>query len=161
MSRAILGLGSNLGKRQDNIMNAVQAVERLPGTTLVASSSLYETTPVDVPNEQDDYLNECVVIATELSPHALLGACLGIEAAMGRQRRIRHDSRTIDIDLLIYEGTVSRDAELVLPHPEMLKRAFVLVPLSEIAANGVAIGVDFSAELSKLDVSGIHLFSNC
>ena len=158
MSRAVLGLGSNLGQRQDNIMNAVHAVERLPETTVIVSSSLYETTPIDVPNEQDDYLNACVVIMTELSPHALLGACLGIEAAMGRERKISHDSRTIDIDLLIYEGVVSCDAELTVPHPQMLKRAFVLVPLSEIFTNGVAIGVDFSAELSRLDTTGIHLF---
>jgi len=158
MSRAVLGLGSNLGQRQDNIMNAVHAVERLPETTVIVSSSLYETTPVDVPNEQDDYLNACVVIATELSPHALLGVCLGIEAAMGRERKIPHDSRTIDIDLLIYEGVVNCDAELTVPHPQMLKRAFVLVPLSEIFTNDVAIGVDFSAELSRLDTTGIHLF---
>jgi len=158
MSRAVLGLGSNLGQRQDNIMNAVHAVERLPETTVIVSSSLYETMPIDVPNEQDDYLNACVVIMTELSPHALLGACLGIEAAMGRERKIPHDSRTIDIDLLIYEGVVNYDAELTVPHPQMLKRAFVLVPLSEIFTNGVAIGVDFSAELSRLDTTGIHLF---
>jgi 2-amino-4-hydroxy-6-hydroxymethyldihydropteridine diphosphokinase len=158
MSRAVLGLGSNLGQRQDNIMNAVHAVERLPETTVIVSSSLYETTPIDVPNEQDDYLNACVVIMTELSPHALLGACLGIEAAMGRERKIPHDSRTIDIDLLIYEGVVNCDAELTVPHPQMLKRAFVLVPLSEIFTNDVAIGVDFSAELSRLDTTGIHLF---
>ena len=158
MSRAVLGLGSNLGQRQDNIMNAVHAVERLPETTVIVSSSLYETMPIDVPNEQDDYLNACVVIMTELSPHALLGACLGIEAAMGRERKIPHDSRTIDIDLLIYEGVVNCDTELTVPHPQMLKRAFVLVPLSEIFTNGVAIGVDFSAELSRLDTTGIHLF---
>jgi 2-amino-4-hydroxy-6-hydroxymethyldihydropteridine diphosphokinase len=139
-------------------MNAVHAVERLPETTVIVSSSLYETTPIDVPNEQDDYLNACVVIMTELSPHALLGACLGIEAAMGRERKIPHDSRTIDIDLLIYEGVVNCDAELTVPHPQMLKRAFVLVPLSEIFTNDVAIGVDFSAELSRLDTTGIHLF---
>jgi 2-amino-4-hydroxy-6-hydroxymethyldihydropteridine diphosphokinase len=139
-------------------MNAVHAVERLPETTVIVSSSLYETTPIDVPNEQDDYLNACMVIMTELSPHALLGACLGIEAAMGRERKIPHDSRTIDIDLLIYEGVVNCDAELTVPHPQMLKRAFVLVPLSEIFTNDVAIGVDFSAELSRLDTTGIHLF---
>jgi len=160
MNKAILGLGSNLGKRKENITDAVYALGRLPGTTVIASSSLYETKPVDVPNEQNDYLNECVVVMTELSPRALLGGCLGIEAAMGRERKIQHDSRTIDIDLLIYEGAVSNDTELVLPHPQMLKRAFVLVPLGEIFSTGVALDVDFSKELSRLDTSGIDLFIN-
>jgi 2-amino-4-hydroxy-6-hydroxymethyldihydropteridine diphosphokinase len=160
MNKAILGLGSNLGKRTENITNAANAIGRLPGTTVIASSSLYETKPVDVPNEQNDYLNECIVIMTELSPRALLGGCLGIEAAMGRERRIRHDSRTIDIDLLIYEGATSSDPELILPHPELLKRAFVLVPISEIFSNGAAFGVQFSKELSLLDTAGINLFIN-
>lgn len=158
MNKAVLGLGSNLGKRKENIMGAVHAVGRLPGTTVIASSSLYETKPVEVPSEQSDYLNECVVIMTELSPRALLGACLGIEAAMGRERRIPHDSRTIDIDLLLYEDAVSHDGELTLPHPRMLKRAFVLVPLSEIFANCSALGLDFSVFLSKLDTTEIRLF---
>lgn len=160
MNKAILGLGSNLGNRKENITNAVSALGHLPGTAVISSSSLYETKPVDVPNEQNDYLNECVVVMTELSPRALLGACLGIEAAMGRERRIVHDSRTIDIDLLIYEGVVSSDPELRLPHPQMLKRAFVLVPMSEIFSNGAALGVDFNKELNRLDTSEIKLFTN-
>ncbi len=158
MNKAILGLGSNLGNRKDNIMAAVYAIGRLPGTTVIASSSLYETKPVDVPNEQNDYLNECVVIMTELSPRALLGACLGVEVAMGRERVIPHDSRTIDVDLLIYEDAVYHDEELTLPHPQMFKRAFVLVPLSEIYTNGVALGIDFSQALSGLDTNTIRLF---
>ena len=158
MNKAVLGLGSNLGNRKDNITGAVDAIGRLPGTTVIASSSLYETKPVEVPNEQNDYLNECVVVMTELSPRALLGACLGIEAAMGRERRIRHDSRTIDIDLLIYEGEVFEDEELTLPHPQLLKRAFVLVPLGEIFSNGMALGVAFGPQLGKLDTTGIRLY---
>lgn len=158
MNKAVLGLGSNLGNRKDNITGAVDAIGRLPGTTVIASSSLYETKPVDVPNEQNDYLNECVVVMTELSPRVLLGACLGVEAAMKRERRIRHDSRTIDIDILIYEGVVSQDEELTLPHPQLLKRAFVLVPLGEIFADGTALGVEFGPQLSKLDTAGVRLY---
>jgi len=158
MNKAVLGLGSKLGNRKENITGAVDAIGRLPGTTVIASSSLYETKPVEVSNEQNDYLNECVVVMTELSPRALLGACLGIEAAMGRERRIRHDSRTIDIDLLIYEGEVSEDEELTLPHPQLLKRAFVLVPLGEIFSNGTALGVAFGPQLGKLDTTGIRLY---
>jgi len=158
MNRVIVGIGSNLGNREENMNKAVHALERLPNTTVIGASGLYETKPVEVPNQQTDYLNECVVLLTELSPRALLGACLGIEAAMGRQREVVHDSRTIDIDLLIYEGVTNSDAELMLPHPQMLKRAFVLVPLNEIFANGVALGLDFSAALKRVDKAGVTLF---
>lgn len=158
MNKAVLSLGSNLGNRERNISAAVHALELLPDTTVIAGSSLYETKPFDVPDEQTDYLNKCVVLLTELSPRALLGACLGIEAAMGRVREIRHGSRTMDIDLLIYEGVTSHDAELTLPHPQMLKRAFVLVPLSELFPDGTALGLDFSDALERVDKSEVTLF---
>lgn len=158
MNKAILGIGSNMGNREKNMSSAVHAIERLPNTTVIATSNLYETKPVEVPDEQTDYLNECVVVLTELSPRALLGACLGVEAAMGRVREKTHGSRTIDIDLLVYEGAASSDPELVLPHPQILKRAFVLVPLSELFPDGNALGLDFSAALKRLDVSGVNLF---
>lgn len=158
MNKAILGIGSNLGNRRVNLSDAVHAVEQLPDTTVLATSGLYETKPVEVPDEQNDYLNECVVVLTGLSPRALLGACLGIEAAMGRVREKQHGSRTIDIDLLIYENASSSDAELILPHPGILKRAFVLVPLSELYPDGNALGLDFSAALKRIDRSGVKLF---
>ncbi len=158
MNKVVLGIGSNLGNRRENMSAAVHALEQLPNTTVIATSSLYETKPVEVPDEQTDYLNECVVALTELSPRALLGACLGIEAAMGRVREKVHGSRTIDIDLLLYEGVTSNDPELVLPHPQMLKRAFVLIPLSELFPEKTALGLDFSASLKRLDPSGVNLF---
>lgn len=158
MNKVVLGIGSNMGNRKENMSAAVHAIEQLPNTTVIAESSLYETKPVEVPDEQTDYLNECVVALTELSPRALLGACLGIEAAMGRVREKVHGSRTIDIDLLLYEGAVSSDPELILPHPQMLKRAFVLVPLNEIFPDRIALGLDFSAALRRLDTTGVNLF---
>jgi 2-amino-4-hydroxy-6-hydroxymethyldihydropteridine diphosphokinase len=158
MNKVVLGVGSNMGNRELNLSAAVHALERLPNTTVITSSSLYQTKPFDVPDEQPDYLNECVVLLTELSPRALLGACLGIEAAMGRRRETVHGSRIIDIDLLIYEGATSKDPELTLPHPEMLKRAFVLVPLSEIFSGGVALNLDFSSALKRIDKSEVTLF---
>jgi 2-amino-4-hydroxy-6-hydroxymethyldihydropteridine diphosphokinase len=158
MNKVIVGIGSNIGNREENISMAVHALELLPNTTVIAGSSLYETKPFDVPNEQTDYLNKCVIALTELSPRALLGACLGIEATMGRRREIKHDSRTIDIDLLIYEGVTSSDPELTLPHPQILKRAFVLVPLSELFADGRALGLDFSVALKRIDKSKVKLF---
>ena len=158
MKQVVLGLGSNLGNREENISNAVHAVEQLPGTTVIAGSSLYETAPFDVPDEQNDYLNKCIVALTELSPRALLGACLGIESALGRKREIRHGSRIIDIDLLLYEGAQSKDPELTLPHPGILERAFVLVPLSELFPEKTALGLDFSAALKRVDRTGINIF---
>lgn len=158
MKRVVLGLGSNLGNREENIGNAVHAIENLPDTTVIAGSSLYETAPFDVPDEQNDYLNKCVVALTELSPRALLGACLGVEAAFGRVREIRHGARIIDIDLLLYEGAESRDAELTLPHSGILERAFVLVPLFELFPEKTALGLDFSAAFKRVDRSGVNLF---
>ncbi|HEX2985205.1 MAG TPA: 2-amino-4-hydroxy-6-hydroxymethyldihydropteridine diphosphokinase [Caproiciproducens sp.] len=158
MNKAVLGIGSNMGSRRENLSAAVQAVEQLPETTVLAASSIYETKPVEVAGAQNDYLNECIVIITDLSPHALLGACLGIEAAMGRTREEHHGPRTVDIDLLIYEGAVIREPELTLPHPGILRRAFVLVPLGEIFPGGTALGLDFSAALKRADTSGVHLF---
>lgn len=158
MNKAILGIGSNLGNRKDYLSSAVHAVEQLPETTVLAASSLYETKPFEVPDDQNDYLNECIVVLTALSPRALLGACLGIEAALGRVREGRHGSRTIDLDLLLYENAVSSDPELTLPHSGILKRAFVLVPLSELYPGGNALGLDFSAALKRIDRSEINVF---
>ena len=158
MNKVILGIGSNMGNREENLSMAIHALELLPNTTVIACSSLYETKPFDVPNQQTDYLNQCAVLLTELSPHTLLGGCLGIEAAMGRRREIVHGSRTVDIDLLIYEGVTCSDSELTLPHPQILRRAFVLVPLSELFADGMALGLDFSAALKRVDKSEVALF---
>ncbi|HHV31161.1 MAG TPA: 2-amino-4-hydroxy-6-hydroxymethyldihydropteridine diphosphokinase [Clostridiales bacterium] len=158
MNKAILGIGSNLGNRTAFLSSAVRAIEQLPETTVLAESSRYETKPYNVPDEQNDYLNECIVILTALSPRALLGACLGIEAALGRVREKRHGSRVIDIDLLIYENATSKDAELTLPHPGILKRLFVLLPLSDLYPSGNALGLDFSAALKRVDRSKIKVF---
>lgn len=156
MNKAVLGLGANLGKREENIRAAIHAIELLPETTVISKSSLYETKPFDVPSPQNDYLNCCILILTELSPKALLGACLGVEAAMGRERHEVHSSRDIDIDLLLYEGQICSDVELKLPHPQILRRAFVMVPLSDIFPDHKALGLDFSSALKKVDCSEVN-----
>ena len=104
MSRAVLGLGTNLGDRGGNLRAALEALGRLPGTAVRQVSSVWQTAPFDVPDVQQDYWNICVLLETTLSPHALLGACLGVEAALGRVRRTYHGARDIDLDLLLYEG---------------------------------------------------------
>ena len=158
MHKAVLGLGTNLGKREENIRAAIHAIELLPDTTVISKSNLYETKPFDVTSQQGDYLNCCICVLTEFSPKVLLGACLGVEAAMGRERKEWHGSRVMDIDLLLYEGQTCEDTELRLPHPQILKRAFVLVPLSDIFPNKKAFGLDFASALNKVDCTEVTRF---
>jgi 2-amino-4-hydroxy-6-hydroxymethyldihydropteridine diphosphokinase len=91
-------------------------------------------------------------VETLLSPEALLGVCLGVEAGMGRVRQIRNGPRVIDIDLLLYEGETRNTRELILPHPRMLERTFVLEPLSELAENGRVLGLDVAGALEELKI---------
>lgn len=157
MTEAVIALGSNVGNREDQIRQAIYALGHLPDTTVLMVSNNYETEPFGVPDEQDNYINCCLKLMTELEPQTLLGACLGIEAAMGKVRTYKNAPRLIDIDLLLY-GDVKLDTkDLTLPHPRMLERAFVLVPLSDIYPNQSALGVVFSKALEKLDTSGVKL----
>jgi 2-amino-4-hydroxy-6-hydroxymethyldihydropteridine diphosphokinase len=104
------------------------------GISVIARSSVYETEPVGEVTEQRDFCNAVVEIRTELSPHDLLDACKRVERDLGRSAGgPRHGPRTIDVDLLVYGDVVQVDEQLVLPHPELAKRRFVLAPLVEIA----------------------------
>ncbi|MGN0478774.1 MAG: 2-amino-4-hydroxy-6-hydroxymethyldihydropteridine diphosphokinase [Hominenteromicrobium sp.] len=156
MSRAVLGLGTNLGDRAENLRAAMDALGRLPGTRVEAVSSVWQTAPFDVPDKQQDYWNLCVLLETALSPHALLGACLGIEAALGRVRRTYHGARVMDLDLLLYDGVRLREKELTVPHPGMLGRAFVLFPLSELFPEKNACGLDFRGAPGFADGESVH-----
>lgn len=158
--QAVLGLGGNLGDRLGNLSAAVNAIAALPGTCVSAVSGVYLTEAYGVPDEQPDYYNIALHISTELSARALLGACLGIEAALGRVRLGFKSARVIDIDLLLYEGEISSDTELILPHPRMLERAFVLAPLSELFPTGTALGLDFAQSLEHCRDQRIELTDN-
>lgn len=136
MKEAYLGMGTNIGDREKNLRAAIDALTHLPKTQVEAISSVYETAPVGY-LDQADFLNLCVRIQTGLSPHTLLGACLGIEAAMGRERPFKNAPRVLDIDLLLYEGVQLATEELTLPHARMGERAFVLAPLAEIMTGSV------------------------
>ncbi len=131
MKQAYIALGTNLGNKTENLNRAVNALGLLPGTKVLAASDIYETAPVGY-TKQDNFYNAVVRISTELSPAALLGACLGIEAAMGRLRTRKNGPRVLDLDLLLYEDFESNTPELTVPHPRMLERAFVLAPLCDI-----------------------------
>ncbi len=131
MKTAYLSIGTNLGDRLRNLQDAADALRLLPKTEVVKCSGVYETAPWGY-TQQDDFYNICVKLRTGLSSHALLGACLGIEAALGRVRSFKNAPRIIDIDIILYEGVKMNTPELTIPHKEMLNRAFVLQPLSEL-----------------------------
>jgi 2-amino-4-hydroxy-6-hydroxymethyldihydropteridine diphosphokinase len=129
--RAFVSLGSNLGDRAEYLRAAREALSALPGTACVAASRLYETAPQDR-EDQGAFVNQVVCLETGLQPLDLLHECQRIEREHGRTRELRFGPRTLDIDILLFQDAESDDPELTLPHPRMVKRAFVLVPLAEI-----------------------------
>ena len=131
MSIAFVGIGTNIGDRLSNIKKAIEALNLLPNTKIESVSNIYETEPWGF-KEQDNFLNGVIKLNTKLSPTALLGGLLGIEAAMGRVRRIKNGPRILDLDLLIYDNVTLNTPELILPHPFILEREFVLKPLIEL-----------------------------
>lgn len=150
----VIGLGSNLGGRRSNLRQAVRALAGLG--TLVAVSPLYETVPLGPP--QPDYLNAAVRLSTELSARALLDRLLSIEVALGRERRERWGPRTLDLDVLWIHGVVVREEGLTVPHPELRRRAFALVPLLDVApeARDPASGEPYSEVARNLDRTGVR-----
>lgn len=150
---AVIALGSNLGEREKNINNALKSINLLPETKIIKVSGLYETKPYKVPSEQQNYINCCAKISTNLSPEILLGALLGIESAMGRKRKFRFCERIIDIDLIFYENEKIDEKNLTLPHPRAFERAFVLVPLSDICENMQFKNINFRSAYDSCDKS--------
>ncbi|MBQ4131116.1 MAG: 2-amino-4-hydroxy-6-hydroxymethyldihydropteridine diphosphokinase [Clostridia bacterium] len=134
MSIAFIGIGTNMGDRALNIKNATNALKHLPETTVLAVSNIYETEPWGL-KEQPNFLNGVIKVSTSLSPNALLGALLGIEAAMGRVREVKNGPRVLDLDLLIYDNVNLSSSELTLPHPYIMEREFVLKPLTELTSD--------------------------
>jgi 2-amino-4-hydroxy-6-hydroxymethyldihydropteridine diphosphokinase len=127
---AYIGIGGNLGDARATVEHALAALANHTAIDLVASSSRYNTAPVDATG--DDYVNAVAKITTQLDAHALLDALQGIEEAYGRTRPYRNAPRTLDLDILLYGHATIHDSRLDIPHPRMTERAFVLVPLLEI-----------------------------
>lgn len=133
MTLAYVELGSNLGDSRQQLLDAIDALAHLPDTSVVARSRLYRTPPWGL-LEQPPFVNAVVSLQTELTPHVLLDALLAIERAAGRNRDgERWGPRTLDLDLLHIDGMRLDDARLTLPHPRIAERAFVLLPLHDIA----------------------------
>ncbi len=131
-TKAFIGLGANLGDREAQVRRAFAALAGLPGTRLLAASSLYRSAPVGV-SAQPDFINAVAEIQTALDARALLEALLAMETRFGRRREFPGAPRTLDLDLLLYGERVIDEPGLVVPHPRMHERAFVLAPLAEIA----------------------------
>jgi len=155
MSRAYLGLGGNIGDSRAVIKKALAMLS--DGATRVTRvSSFYRTRPVGY-LEQDDFLNAVCEIETELDPPALLERCNAIEAALGRARGIKNGPRTIDLDILLYEGVTMNTERLTIPHPRMAERGFVIVPLYEIAPDLTINGTAISEIYKAVDKTGVNV----
>ncbi|HEX7348171.1 MAG TPA: 2-amino-4-hydroxy-6-hydroxymethyldihydropteridine diphosphokinase [Rhodanobacteraceae bacterium] len=151
---AYIALGSNLESPQAQVEHGFAALALLPQTELIARSHLYRTPPWGVA-DQPDFVNAAAALATEMDPHALLAAMLAIEAAAGRVRGVRNGPRVLDLDLLAYDDLQLHDAELVVPHPRLHERAFVLLPLADVAPAFVVPGRGRVAELlAAVDARG-------
>ena len=157
MSQAVIALGSNMGNRAENLNDAVRALIKVPGVKIIKASHVYETEPWGV-THQESFLNAALLVEVNITPHTLLGACLGIEAAMGRVRTIKNGPRIIDLDLLLYENYKNESFELTLPHPGIPERSFVLAPLNDLFPSGRALGFLFAPYYREIGDKGIMLF---
>lgn len=158
MNEAYISIGSNIGDRHVYLEGATQALNERMDTSVVKLSSVYETAPVGY-TDQADFLNIVIFIRTELSAADLLVACQEIEQALGRERTIRWGPRTVDLDILLYNEDQIETETLIVPHPRMAERAFVLIPLVEIAPEVVnpVSGRLYSTE-AAIDDEGVHIW---
>lgn len=153
---AYIGIGSNMANPPAQVAAAFAALAVLPDTRLVLRSSLYQSRPFG-PEPQDDYVNAVAGLLTQLAAQQLLAELHNIETAHGRQRRVRWGPRTLDLDLLVHGQQRSADAQLILPHPGIAERNFVLYPLAEIASELCIPGVGRVAVLaSRVSDQGIR-----
>lgn len=136
MSRAYLGLGSNLGDRAEHLQLAVDELATTTGVRVVAVSKVYETSPVGGP-AQDDYLNAVVAIETDLNARQLLAVAQRLEQRAARVRTVRWGPRTLDVDVLLVGDEHVSEADLEVPHPRLYERGFVLAPLRDVAPDRV------------------------
>jgi 2-amino-4-hydroxy-6-hydroxymethyldihydropteridine diphosphokinase len=157
MGEALLALGGNVGEVRTTLDAAVARLCDGATVRLIARSSDYRTPPWGV-TDQAPFINRCLRVETELAPYALLDRALAVEESLGRDRRRerRWGPRPIDIDILAYDDLILDDPRLTLPHPRLTERAFVLVPLAEIAPEEAIGGVSVMDALATVDASGIE-----
>lgn len=155
-----IGVGSNVGNKKENFLEALLRVAKLPDTRVIKESSLYESEPIG--DAKEWFVNGAIEIETKFKPEMLLKKFKNIERAMGRKKiKKRWGARIIDLDILLYDAAIVKKKSLRIPHPEMPNRKFVLLPLSEIAPQVVhpELGVTISELLINVkDDKKIHLY---
>ncbi|BAY24745.1 2-amino-4-hydroxy-6-hydroxymethyldihydropteridine pyrophosphokinase [Calothrix sp. NIES-2100] len=154
---AAIALGSNMGDSEEILAAAIATLAKTPGILLEAKSHLYKTKAIGPP--QPDYLNGCATIRISMLPHLLLETLLAIEQKFGRVRQERWGPRTLDLDLLLYDDLILDTPTLQIPHPRMRERAFVLIPLAEIAPDWVepVSGCVIKDLVKEVNCSDVHL----
>ena len=148
MIKVYIGLGSNLNDPQSQLKKAIISLDMVPSTSVVRTSSFYRSKPVG-PQDQPDYINAVVELATELSAHVLLSYLQSIENEHGREREIKWGARTLDLDILLFGDEIIQDDRLGIPHVEMHKRGFVLLPLDEISPDCMIPGIGAVSSLLR------------
>ena len=160
MTIAYIGLGSNMESPKQQIKSAIKSIAEIPEIQVLKASSLYKSKPVGPQQGQNDYINAVIKIETEFMPLELLGYMQDIENQHGRIRKERWGSRTLDLDILIFGKEIIQDKNLTIPHSEIEKRPFVLVPLAEIDSNcsipGVGVISDLLAVNDQKDLELLH-----
>lgn len=164
MAQAYIGLGSNLGNSLVTLKQALERLRQNPKTEVIKTSSFYKTTPVGY-KEQNDFVNAAALIETSLSPIKLLDYLLDLEQEFKRVRLFKNGPRTLDLDLLLYEDLIMDTSKLTLPHPRICERAFVLIPLNEIAPSLIIPKSErsvssFYASLSDADFKDVRLLEH-
>jgi 2-amino-4-hydroxy-6-hydroxymethyldihydropteridine diphosphokinase len=157
MASALIALGGNVGDVRATFKKAIANICGMTQAALLARSSDYSTPPWG-DEQQANFINACIEIETSLDPHALMFTLQKIEAKFGRERarERRFGPRTLDLDLLAYDDVILQKPELTLPHPRLFERAFVLVPLAEIAPGRVIAGRSVASALAELSTEGIE-----
>ena len=158
MRECAIALGSNQGDSLSILENALDALNQIPGIQLQQKSSWYQTKAVGTPQPQADYLNGCALLSVEQTPEELITILQGIEIQFGRVGKGTLQARTLDLDLLLYGNVVLNTPNLTIPHPRMSDRAFVLVPLTEIAPDWIEpkSGNKIAKLLKNVDTTGVQ-----
>ncbi len=156
-AQSAIALGSNLGDSLATLKAALEILDNSPGIAVKSTSSWYKTAPVGPP--QPDYINGCAILEVQLEPQRLLETLLAIELTFGRVRREPWGPRIIDLDLILFEDLILKTPTLELPHPRMQERAFVLVPLAEIAPNWIEPITEkaIAQLLENIDTTGVEI----
>ncbi|WP_036479954.1 2-amino-4-hydroxy-6-hydroxymethyldihydropteridine diphosphokinase [Myxosarcina sp. GI1] len=160
MAKCAIALGSNLGDSLNTLKTSLAVLSQTPGIDLKATSSWYRTKPVGTPTPQPDYLNGCALLQVDQTPEELLTLIQAIELQFGRVRTEKWGARTLDLDLLLYEDLILEHPNLTIPHPRMNERAFVLIPLAEIAPDWIEpVSQKAIAQLARrVDATGVEKY---